>query len=156
MNIQEYLQDRGVRFHVISHAETYDAQRMSQALHTSGHHVAKTVLLRCPIGNYAVAIVPASDAVDPVRAAVALDVDHVELATEEELANICDDCAVGALPPFGSHYQMKTIIDRQLTQDEDLLFEGNDHCEAIRMRYDDFATLERPLVADFSATRVPG
>lgn len=150
MNIQEFLQDRAVRFHVIGHTETYDAQRMSQALHTSGHVVAKTVLLRCPLGNYAVAVLPAADSVDPTRAADALEVDHVELATETELASICDDCEVGALPPFGSLYEMRTLVDRQLAEQDDLLFEGNNHSESIRMQFTDFAALEQPIVAEFS------
>jgi Ala-tRNA(Pro) deacylase len=153
MNVQDYLQEQGVHYHVLSHSETYDAQRMSQALHTSGHHVAKTVLLRCPLGHYAVAVLPASDAVDVVRAADALGVDHVELATETELASICNDCAVGALPPFGSQYDMKTLVDQPLTNDEYVLFEGNNHCEAIRMKYGDFARLEKPIVAEFGVAR---
>lgn len=154
MNVQDFLQDKGVRYHVVSHHATYDAQRMSQALHTSGHDVAKTVLLRCPLGNYAVAVLPAADSVDLARASDALNVDHVELASETELANICDDCAVGSLPPFGSQYEMRTLVDQQLAEKDDFVFEGNDHYEAIRMKYADFAELEQPIVAQFSQEHV--
>ena len=46
MNIQEFLKGKNVSFDVLPHRETYQAQRMAQAVHVSGHHVAKTVLIR--------------------------------------------------------------------------------------------------------------
>ena len=46
MNIQEFLARRNIAFQLLEHDETFDAQHMAQAIHVSGHHVAKTVLLR--------------------------------------------------------------------------------------------------------------
>ena len=45
---------------------------------------------------------------------------------------------------------MKTIVERSLTADEEIVFEGNNHREAIRMRYEDFRDIEQPLVARFA------
>ncbi|MGE5754193.1 MAG: aminoacyl-tRNA deacylase, partial [Planctomycetaceae bacterium] len=63
------------------------------------------------------------------------------------------DCERGALPPFGSRYGLKTLVDESLTRDERIVFEGNTLHEAIRMSYRDYADLERPQVADFSRDR---
>ena len=46
MKVDEFLKQRNVEFDVIPHRETYDAQRMAQALHVPGREVAKTVLLK--------------------------------------------------------------------------------------------------------------
>ena len=60
MNISDFLRREKVKFDVISHHDTYNAQTMAQTLHVSGHHVAKTVLLRADNGaEYVVAVLPA-------------------------------------------------------------------------------------------------
>jgi Ala-tRNA(Pro) deacylase len=51
------------------------------------------------------------------------------------------------LPPFGSRYGMKTIVDSNLAADEEIVFDANTHNEAIRMRFNDFVEFEDPLVA---------
>lgn len=152
MNVQKYLMEKQVRYEVISHNATYDAQRMSQTMHISGHHVAKTVLLRTPAG-FAVAVLPATNVVDLPAAAEALTVSTAELATEQELAQHCPDCELGALPPFGSQYQMQTLVDEKLAEDDDIVFEGTTHNEAIKMKFGDFSNLEKPIFAQIC---VPG
>ena len=82
MNIQEFLARKGVEFHLLEHTDTYDAQRMAQAVHVSGHMVAKTVLLRTgEVGKYVIAVLPATHTIDLKRVAGALAVDHVVVAT---------------------------------------------------------------------------
>ena len=155
MNLQEYLGRKNVPFDVLPHRETYEAQRMAQAVHVSGHHVAKTVLVRMgePAG-YVVVVLPASHNIDFEKARKVLGVKKVDLATEREISLRCPDCEVGALPPFGSHYNMKTVVDKSLTQDEAIVFEGQSHSESIRMKYTDFARLENPEVVSLSRLAV--
>ena len=74
---------------------------------------------------------------------------RVRLATEEEIARLFPDCEVGAMPPLGTLYGLPVYVDRSLTADEEIVFEGGTHSEAIRMRYWDFAALVFPVVAQF-------
>jgi Ala-tRNA(Pro) deacylase len=151
MNVQQYLRTHSVQYDVIPHRSTYDAQRMAQTLHVPGREVAKTVLLRADQGfTYVVAVLPATMNVDLTAAGRALGGSKLELATEVEIQEHCPDCEMGVLPPFGSQYGMKTIVDKSLTEDEEIVFEGNSHQEAIRMKYSDFHHLEEPLVASFA------
>ncbi len=65
MNVQEYLTKNCVAFDSIHHADADGAQRMAHAVGTSGHRVAKTVLLRADAGfTYVVAVLPATKRVD--------------------------------------------------------------------------------------------
>ena len=147
MDIEKFLGEKQVAYHVLPHREAFDAQRVAQALHVPGSEVAKTVLLRADSGfAYIVAVVPAPDHLDLKRVGDLLGGSKVELATEEELTARCPDCECGVLPPFGSHYGMKTLVDAALLDDEEIVFEGNTHHEAIRMRMMDFRDLEQPLV----------
>jgi Ala-tRNA(Pro) deacylase len=157
MNIPEFLDRNNVAFDVWPHYKTYEAQRMAQAVHVSGHHVAKTVLLRMGESDeFVVVVLPATRNIDFEEAQKVFGVGQVELATEREVSVHCPDCDVGALPPFGSQYDMKTVIDQSLTNDDEIVFESNTHSEAIRMKYDDFVQLENPEVVSISQVRVAG
>ena len=151
MNVAEFLKEKNVEFDLIPHRDTYDAQRMAQELHVPGREVAKTVLLRFPQEHAClVAVLPANRQIDFAKASQELGTDRLELATELEMSEHCPDCEIGALPPFGSRYGMKTIVDAALAEDEEIVFEGNTHHEAIRMRFDDFCDIETPLIASFA------
>jgi Ala-tRNA(Pro) deacylase len=151
MNLAKFLEEHGMEFKLLSHRDTYDAQHLAQALHVSGHHVAKTVLLRADGGYaYVVAVLQATRKVNLERASAALGGARLELGTEHELAEHCPDCEFGVLPPFGSQYEMRTLVDEELTTEDWIVFEGNTHHEAIRMRFEDFQQLENPLIAPFA------
>jgi Ala-tRNA(Pro) deacylase len=151
MNVQEFLTDKHVGFRAISHRDVYDAQHLAQELHTPGREVAKTVLLRADHAYaYVVAVLPATKSIDFDKVSATLGGSDIALATEIEIKDHCPDCEMGTLPPFGSQYGMKTLVEVSLTKDEEIVFEGNNHHEAIRMRYKDFQHLEEPLVASFA------
>ena len=151
MKVPQFLKERNVEFDVISHRDTYDAQRMAATIHVSGRDVAKTVLLRANGGyTYIVAVLPANKAIDFELASQMLGGSKIELATEIEISQRCPDCEIGALPPFGSYYGMTTMVDESLLEDEEIVFEGNTHHEAIRMKLQDFRHIEEPLVGSFA------
>jgi Ala-tRNA(Pro) deacylase len=152
MNLQTFLKERRVPFDILTHEPTYDAQHMAQAVHVPGREVAKTVLLRANHGyKYVVAVLSATSMIDFQQAAKALGGSELSLATEVEMTGVCPDCEIGALPPFGSHYGLETVVDESLAADEWIVFEGNTHAESIRMKFADFCDLEHPLVLQISA-----
>ena len=151
MNTAEFLKQRDVWCEVIPHHETFSAQRLAQELHVPGREVAKTVLLSANGGyEFIVAVLSANKDVDLKRASKLLGGAHVRLADEAEIAEHCPDCERGVLPPFGSQYDMKTIVDESLTKDDEIVFEGNTHHEAIRMKFRDYQHVEEPTIASFT------
>jgi Ala-tRNA(Pro) deacylase len=148
MNVAKFLEAGKYQFERVLHRPAYSAQHLAHELHVPGREVAKAVLLRAD-GDYAfiVAVVPASKNIDFEKASELLGGAKLQLATEIEVAEHCPDCDFGVLPPFGSPYGMKTIVDLSLADDEDIWFGGNTHDEAIRMKFAEFLRLEQPLVA---------
>jgi Ala-tRNA(Pro) deacylase len=148
MNVATFLEEHNCRFERLPHEPTYSAQRLAQQLHVPGREIAKTVLLRAGSGNqFVVAVLPGSRKIDFEKVAKLFGNGKVQLATEFEIAAHCPDCEFGVLPPFGSRYGMKTIVDSNLAADEEIVFDANTHNEAIRMRFNDFVEFEDPLVA---------
>jgi Ala-tRNA(Pro) deacylase len=151
MNLHNYLQERNVKFDVIPHRETHDAQRMAEAVHVCGREVAKTVLLRANGGyTYILAVLPADKHIDFAKASKILGGTKLALAARSDVVAHCPECEPGALPPFGTQYNMQTIVDQSLVEDEEIVFEGCSHCESIRMKFDDYRRIEQPLIADIA------
>jgi Ala-tRNA(Pro) deacylase len=151
MNVCNFLKDRGVAFEVLPHQPAYDAQHLAQSLHVPGCEVAKTVLLRANHRyGYMVAVLPATRRIDLERLSRQLCGCELELASEAEIAEHCPDCEFGVLPPFGSQYAMTTVVDESLANDPEIVFEGNTHEEAIRMRFRDYMRVEEPLILAFA------
>ncbi len=154
MIVRDFLNEQNISFQVIPHRETESAKSLAQTVNAPEQQVAKTVLLRADRGfAFVVALVPADCEVDFEKASRALGGSRIELASEEDLNEHCPECQPGALPPFGSKYKMKTLVDQSLAGQEEILFEGDTHGEAIQMRFDDFKQLEEPLVVPLAAKR---
>lgn len=149
MNVQQFLAGQGKPFEVIEHPSTFTASHMAQAVHVAGDLVAKSVVAKAD-DQYVLLILPATCRVDLDSVREALGAQCLELADEREFAMLFPECELGAVPPFGSQFGMKSIVDSALTQADQIVFEGNTLREAIRMSYRDFAELEKPVVARFS------
>jgi Ala-tRNA(Pro) deacylase len=122
---------------------------MAQLLHVSGKEVAKTVLLRTDEG-YVMTVLPANQHVDLGEVRQCLGVMWVEMASESEMDRLFPDCERGAMPPFGSLYHLQTLVDESLAEDEQIVFEAQNHEEAIRMAYRDYEALEHPRKGHFA------
>lgn len=151
MKVVEFLKQRNVPFEIVPHPQVFDAQHLAESLHVRGREVAKTVLLRADRGYmYVVAVLPATKRVDLQKLSHAFGDCKMELATEVEIHDRCPDCEMGVLPPFGTPFGMKAVVDESLAMDEEIYFEGDTHHEAIRMKYADFQEVERPVRALFA------
>ncbi|HEY5312435.1 MAG TPA: YbaK/EbsC family protein [Pirellulales bacterium] len=149
MKVQQFLNARGVSFEMLPHEPTFSAQRMAQAVHVSGDNVVKTVLLKAD-GQFVLAVLPATHQIHLEMAREALAAHLLELAGEDELASVFADCELGAVPPFGTQYGIETLVDASLAEDDEIVFEGNAHRQAFRMKYRDYEDLENPQVAVFA------
>src|SRR6516225_1596695 len=129
MRLDELLVSRHIIFQRLPHRRTYTANRMAQVLHVKGREVAKTVLVRTGHGH-ALAVLPATHHIDLEQLGEDLGEERVELASEEEMDRLFPDCERGAVPPFGSLYQLPTVVDETLSKDEQIVFEAQNHEEA--------------------------
>jgi Ala-tRNA(Pro) deacylase len=149
MNVRQYLDQSQKHFDVLTHLDTYTAAGMARAVQARADEVAKPVILKAD-GGYIMAVIPASCRIDLDKARSALHARTLELAHESDFGRLFPDCERGARPPFGSQYGMPTMVDLALTHDEQIIFEGNTHREAFRMRFQEFEELERPRTADIA------
>ncbi|MGH7729904.1 MAG: aminoacyl-tRNA deacylase [Candidatus Eiseniibacteriota bacterium] len=146
--LRELLDREGVRYQVVTHTPAFTAQETAHSLHLPGRELAKVVVIRHG-GTLSLAVLPARSRVDLERLGAALR-DPVALASEAEIAAAFPDCEMGAMPPFGSLYGLKTYVDESLTHDRHVVFNAGTHVEAIRMPFEDYRRVAAPIVLWFA------
>lgn len=142
--LRELLDRHSVSYAVVMHPAAHTAQQTAHAMHVPGRELAKVVVVRHG-GEMSLAVLPAPARVDLPRLSAALR-DRVELAPEHEIAAAFPDCEVGAIPPFGGLYGLKTYLDESLTHDRHITFNAGTHVEGIRMAFDDYRRVAAPVV----------
>jgi len=143
--LRDFLDERHVKYSVISHPPTYSAQHTAAAAHVSGDALAKSVIVMID-GKMAMVVESASHRVPLGRLKAAAHALDVHLANEAQFHDRFADCEFGAIPPFGNLYGMDVYVDEQLTHDADIVFNAGSHTELIKLAYKDFADLVHPRI----------
>ncbi|HJV47879.1 MAG TPA: YbaK/EbsC family protein [Geothrix sp.] len=144
--LKEFLDANGVKYLTIPHRQAYTAMEVAETAHVRGQDMAKTVIVDLD-GRLAMAVLPATKHVSVSRLEKSTGAQHVEIAHEGEFRFDFPDCEVGAMPPFGNLFNMEVLVDPDLAQDEEIVFNAGTHAEVVRMAYKDFDRLVHPRTA---------
>ena len=139
ISLQAFFESHPLHYSVVSHEYAESSQRSAAAAHRTGYKVAKSILLRDREG-YLLAVLPACHRLHLQQLNQGLG-RNLTLASEDELVARFGDCAVGAIPPAGALYDLDTIVDEALLEQEDIYFEAGDHEQLIHMNRADFSKL---------------
>ncbi|MHC4594764.1 MAG: aminoacyl-tRNA deacylase, partial [Planctomycetota bacterium] len=135
MRVIEFLDKSAVRYEVTKHPPAFTAQQMAAVEHEPGQYVAKPVIVKAD-GKYVMCVLSACYKID--------------MGALKSQLKIFDDCELGAEPPFGNLYDLPTIMDKSLEEDDHITFQAGTHERAIRMSMDDYRKLVEPKVLEFS------
>jgi Ala-tRNA(Pro) deacylase len=144
----DFLNQNKVRYEVIHHPEAFTAQELAAIEHIKGRQHAKVVMVKSN-GDLMMAVLPADHRID-LEKLDRLTGHPTSLAPETDFKDKFPDCAVGAMPPFGHLYGVRTLMDKSLAEDAPIVFEAGTHTDAIKMRGKDFAKIAHSEVADFA------
>jgi Ala-tRNA(Pro) deacylase len=147
--IKSFLNEQKIPYEIIHHHRDYTAQEAAADTHTKGRDFAKTVILFVD-NKYVMAVLPAIHQVDLEKVKKELKAKVATLATEDEIAEICGDCEVGAMPPLGPLYKLPVYVSHHLAKDHLITFNAGTHEDAVRMMYSDFEKLVKPLALELT------
>lgn len=137
--LQCHLMSSGIDFELVKHPAAPTMLAAARRANLPAHGVAKSVVVHHEDG-YAMAVLPADRKVN-LNALQDLMHYRLGLAREEELYDLFFDCAPGAIPPVGSIYGLKTVVDHELDENEWVWFEGGDHRTMVKTSHDGFVRL---------------
>jgi len=144
-----HLARKQIQFDLAPHRRTNDAMSSANASHVSPDCLAKGVVFRAKDG-YFLAVLPASQRIRRSMLDAVVGESCV-MATEQELDQLFEDCAHGAVPPVGECYGLDVIVEPSLCGSPNIYFEGGDHKTLVHVSQAQFAQLsENARRAHFS------
>jgi len=147
--LTEYLDEQGVTYHLIQHKQDFTARQAAADTDTPPDEFAKCIVVTVekePI----LAVLPASQRLDIKRLRRYFETKDIQLLEEEKQKELFPDCELGAEPPLGNLYNMRTYVSPELIEDEEITFNAGTHSEAIRMKYADFERLAHPITLEMA------
>ena len=143
-DLENYLRQRQVKYKVVTHPHSAHSMDTAEKAHVPGDALAKGVLVKDDDG-YLLVVVPSDYHIEleSLQRLLKQDVAMVEEAT---LGEVFTDCELGAVPPVGMAYGVKTIWDptSSLGKLDEVFFEAGDHQTLVRMSGEQFHELMAP------------
>jgi len=136
ITMKQYLTSHKIDYSELPHEHTATALQSANATHVAGGSVVKAVLLSDG-REYLLAVLPANRRLEINRLCDFMGQDY-ELAGEDEVGDVFNDCEIGAIPPVGDAYGLPVIWDDSLSKPDGVYLEAGDHETLIRVNKDNF------------------
>jgi prolyl-tRNA editing enzyme YbaK/EbsC (Cys-tRNA(Pro) deacylase) len=145
--IKEMLSKEKKEFEVIEHGMVHSPEDGAKARGIEVKQCAKAYLLRADTG-YAIAVISGPKEIDLVKLKAITKNTKLELASPDDIKRVTG-CSLGAVPPFGHVFDVKTYVDKGLTTNEIIGFTAGSHTTSIKMHYKAFESIEKPVIGEF-------
>jgi Ala-tRNA(Pro) deacylase len=147
--LKNFLDHEKVHYEILPHPERFTAQEIAAAEHTRGKEVAKVVMVKAE-GKDIMAVVPATAKVDLFKLSKILGTEKIEVEQEKDFGNLFPDCEPGAMPPFGSLYNLPCYVDGTLLKEREIVFNGGNHQESVKISTKDFEKIAHAKIEDIA------
>ena len=129
--LQYYLDRNGLEYDLVKHPFASDSLGIARQAQLEPHKVVKCVMLEDE-GGYVMAVCQASKRIQ--LGSLYREINRrLEFAAEYELADVFDDCVLGAIPPIGEMYNVEVVVDDDLLNQDEMYFEAGDHQDLIHV-----------------------
>ncbi len=146
--LKAFLEGSKIPYTVRQHPVVYTAQEIAAAQHVPGRQLAKSVLVTTERGPV-LAVLPAIHRINLKQLKSLLRTARVTLATEAHIKQHFTDLEVGAMSVFGQLYQIPVVIEKALTESQEIVCNAGTHTETVTVRYVDVAAAVKPTVGSF-------
>ncbi|MEK6800203.1 MAG: YbaK/EbsC family protein [Planctomycetota bacterium] len=148
LQLVERLRAAGIEFRHLHHAPVYTSAEAAAVRGVALHSGAKALILKAG-DAFVMAVLPADCGLDSGALRRLLNSKHMRFATKEEVLEVTG-LTPGSIPPFGSLFDLPTLCDTGLADNERINFNAGSHADSVQMRYVDYLALESPRLAVFA------
>ena len=137
--LESYLENHQAEYDLAHHELAVSSLGVARVARVDEKCLAKSVLLM-DHDRPLLAVLPASRRLElsSLRQQFGSD---LRFAREAETQRFFPDCELGAMPPVGAAFGLKTVIDQSLELAAEIFFEAGDHETLVHMRSEDFFEL---------------
>jgi Ala-tRNA(Pro) deacylase len=146
--VESLLKRHGVAFDVLRHEPVYTSQEAAAVRGTPLCSGAKALICKGD-DQFVMFVMPADRKLASRAIRRGRGWRRLRFASPEEVQQLTG-LAPGSIPPFGSLFNLPTLCDAQLGENETINFNAGDHRISVSMRYADYFKVEAPELGAFA------
>ncbi len=162
--VTKLLDKAKVKYKILEHKVVFTAHDAAQTTKKKLNDIAKVVLIkfesakedgpltRGPSSGFALIVLPAGKYVDFSGIKKALKAKKVSMASEKDITKYLKT-KVGLLHPFGSQYNLQTLLDKNLARAKKMIASAGSYTHSVEMALKDFEKLIKPLKGKFAKSK---
>lgn len=159
-NVIRMLDDKGIEYKLLEHEPVYTSEQAARVRGVSIRTGVKALVLKTKgrrstssehaggearSGEFILALVRADKRADLKSVAAAAGTKKVKLADPAEVLQITG-CEIGSVPPFGHETPLKTYMDRDILDQDEVNFNIGSHTKSVRMKAEDLMKVIKPIL----------
>jgi prolyl-tRNA editing enzyme YbaK/EbsC (Cys-tRNA(Pro) deacylase) len=146
------LLDRArVKYKTLSHKVVFTAHDVGATTKKKLSEIAKVVLVKAD-KDFVLIVLPAGKYVDFSGIKKTLKAKKVSMASEKDITNYLKT-KVGLLHPFGSEYNIQTLLDKGMSRAKKMIASAGTYTDSVEIALKDFEKLVKPIKGAFSKAR---
>lgn len=151
--IINFLEKAKIKYEPLNHRTVYTAYDKAQTLKIPQSLVGKTLIMKID-KILVLVLIPANKILDKNKFKKFSKGKKIDFARESLIKSKIKGAKVGAVPPFGSLWKLKTFVDRSLIKQAKIIINGGNYQCSIRIKSGDFKKLIPDLlIGSFSKAR---
>lgn len=143
--VLDLLRAAAIPHTTLHHAAVFTSAEAAAIRGTTLHSGAKALIIKAG-EDFLMLVLPADLPLDSRAARQALGCKQLRFATKEEVLSMTG-LTPGSIPPFGSLFQLPTVCDDRLAENESINFNAGSHTDSVQMSYADYIRVEQPRIA---------
>jgi prolyl-tRNA editing enzyme YbaK/EbsC (Cys-tRNA(Pro) deacylase) len=149
--VTKFLDKAKVKYKTLKHKVVFTAHDVGATTKKKLSEIAKVVLVKAD-KDFVLIVLPAGKYVDFSGIKKALKAKKVSMASEKDITKYLKT-KVGLLHPFGSEYNLKTLLDKGMLRAKKMITSAGTYTDSIEIALKDFEKLIKPIKGSFSKNR---
>lgn len=143
--IKKFLDDKGVKYDLVEHKKVFTAFDKSQTLKLPEKIIVKTLVMKTD-KNICLAAIPANRILDLKAFKKITKSKKVGFVSEKIIKQKLKGIKIGAIPPLGSLWNIKTYFDKSLLKEKKLIMNGGSYNLSIMLSPSQVKKIEPELI----------
>ncbi len=145
-NIKRIFEENGIEHRIFEHEPVYTCQQAADVRGVGVDTGVKALLVKTTEGKYIMILVTADQKVDLKKVAKLEGTKKLNLASPDEVYEVTG-CKIGSVPPFGFKKNIKTYLDEEVLEKEDVNFNAGGHSISASMKGKDMPkVIDNPIL----------
>ncbi len=149
--ITKLLDQAKVKYNVIEHRVVFTAHDVGATTKKKLGEIAKVVLVKAD-KDFVLIVLPAGKYLDLSGIKKALKSKKISIASEKDITNQLKT-KVGLLHPFGSQYNLKTLLDKNLSRAKKMIASAGTYTHSLELSMKDFEKVVKPVKGAFAKAK---